>query len=577
MPDARRVRQVWLASSVLGLLLGLGHATWQFSVESGQVIAGLVTYPPSNPFYVYHLKLWTLVVQLSGLLLRAGMSEIAVSYAISGLLGLVSISALALVVYALTEDRAVSLLAPFFIHLTPAPQYGVGYPIWLFGVSHTYGVLGLAFDLLVLALLGCGRYGAGLLLLGLAPAVHPSLGAWLWLLVGAVVLADAASRRALLPHWRWIAAGTAVTAVSALVQLWGLRGAAHAAVDVKPYFDAFVRDWDAHRQPIDLGHHGLWVGLGTGAIALLWRRAFAHEVPEPARFLLSALGAGSAAAVALLLVSLAGLEHLPRALLVLMPNRLVNIDVLASTAVLIALLSKPRGGRWTSAGLLVLLAGLLLAHRSRYLELGRALGAGSAPWERLHVLVTAAALLVVAARWSMRRGSEGVPAPRDPVRLVSLAILASAPVLAFVLAVQQPRELKDRTNNRVFADLARGDGVIAPAAGLSLVQLRTRRPIILDATGLDMLPYAWEAAPEMARILDGVYGIDFFRPPNEARHTAMIPFAHNRAVWEERTNEDWKKVRRDFGVRQVLAHRDWDLQLPAGAANKDLLVYAIPD
>ena len=91
-------------------------------MESGQVLAGLVAYPPTNPFYLYHLKLWTLVNQLSALLLKAGLSEMAVSLLVSGLLGAVSFSALALTTFALCRDRLLAFGVPFFVELTRARQ-----------------------------------------------------------------------------------------------------------------------------------------------------------------------------------------------------------------------------------------------------------------------------------------------------------------------------------------------------------------------------------------------------------------------------------------------------------------------
>ena len=60
---------------------------------------------PDNPFYLYHLKLWTILHQICALLLRAGLSEIALSKLVSGLLGMVSFQAIAMIVYALSRDE----------------------------------------------------------------------------------------------------------------------------------------------------------------------------------------------------------------------------------------------------------------------------------------------------------------------------------------------------------------------------------------------------------------------------------------------------------------------------------------
>ena len=52
-------------SGILGFRIGLiGFPSWHIAVESAQVVAGLVRYPPENPFYIYHTKLWSLVIQI---------------------------------------------------------------------------------------------------------------------------------------------------------------------------------------------------------------------------------------------------------------------------------------------------------------------------------------------------------------------------------------------------------------------------------------------------------------------------------------------------------------------------------
>src|SRR5436190_14091321 len=96
---------VLLISGVLGFWVGaIGFPTWAIPVESAQVVAGLVRYPADNPFFIYHTRVWTLLVQVSAVLLRAGVSEIALSRAFSGILGMLSLQALSLFVYVLSRD-----------------------------------------------------------------------------------------------------------------------------------------------------------------------------------------------------------------------------------------------------------------------------------------------------------------------------------------------------------------------------------------------------------------------------------------------------------------------------------------
>ena len=575
-PDARTFRQVWAAAAIGGALVGLGQARWQVAVESGQVLAGLVRYPPDNPFYLYHLKLWTLANQIAALLLKAGLSEAAASMVMSALIGLVSFSALALIVLAFTRQRLVSILVPFFIHVTPLPQLGVTYGISIVGTPHTYGALGLSLDVLVLALLACGRFRPGLFLLGLAPAVHASLGAWLWILAGAAIATSAESRAAFRRELPFFLAGCGLTALSLLAQVPYMLAVPKPTEDVRPYFDAFMRAWDGHRMPIDLGGAGVRVALAAGAVALLWLRPFSDEVPVPARLFLRALVAASLLGLVIVPVSFVDPARLPRLLMTFMPNRMLNVSSLSATPVLIALLALRRSP-WRGAGFLLLLAGLVVEPRSLYVHtVARAFGTslgGLAP-DRVRLMGLAVLVLVAAAFWERRPGIADRLGSRA-LRVAAMAILWTAPVLASWLVWSDPPNL--HAGRRVFAELARGEGLIATAGDLQLVQVRTRRPVLLDGGGLDSLPYAPAAAPQMARILLKVYDVDLLYPPPLARRRASIPIEHTREVWERRTREEWKAIRREFGVRHVLALRDWDLDLPAGVGNVELLIYEIPE
>ena len=178
-----------IASGIGGFHAGMvTFPDWQVAVETAQVIAGIVRYPVDNPFYLYHLKLWTILHQICALLLQAGMSEIALSKIVSGLLGMVSFQAIALIVYALSRDALLAIGSAFLIAFTRTAEYGVNYPIYLMGTPHTYGAIGLSLIALVAGLTGAGWYRTAAFVLGIAPAVHPSLGAWFVMTMGAAAM-----------------------------------------------------------------------------------------------------------------------------------------------------------------------------------------------------------------------------------------------------------------------------------------------------------------------------------------------------------------------------------------------------
>ena len=71
--SAPRLRPLWVlaASGALGFRVGyIGFPTWHVVAQTAQVLAGFVIYPPDNPFYIYHTKLWTILHQIGAVLLR---------------------------------------------------------------------------------------------------------------------------------------------------------------------------------------------------------------------------------------------------------------------------------------------------------------------------------------------------------------------------------------------------------------------------------------------------------------------------------------------------------------------------
>lgn len=578
-------------SGLVGYYAGSrGFPEWQVPVESAQVLAGLVRYPADNPFFIYHLKLWTLLHQVCAVLLAAGVSEIRLSIILSGISGMVSFQALAMTVYAFSHSTWLSTLAAIVIFASRAAEYGARYPIFLLGTSHTYGTLGLSLLVLVAALFGCGRYGLGLFLLGLAPAVHPSLGVWLALIAGVSLAWDRDMLlTSALPRWRWFAAGVLASVCSLAVHLWMSRDI--PAVDpavASRYLSAFTTLWDDHRQPLRLDNSATALNGAALAIGLLWLTVFKRFASPGSAFVLRFVTVSAVVSFACIAISHIPPEKLPNVLVVLMPTRVVNVDAMMFGALVFGLLALYRNTTWARVLTVALAAALLLNHQ----------GLLSSRFERtsllslepriltLGIMLVAAALLVAGAAWTAwiwRDQSRVRTVPRG-VRGATDGALAAVVVIALVPGLVSrppsspvPTVFRDRTNDNLFATASRGTGMLLTAADLHLMQMRTRRPVLIDGGGLDGLPYALSGALQTERILRDVYRIEFFHPPGEARNVGMIPPSVNRPIWEQYSTDRWREIRRAYNVTQVLTYNDWTLRLPLVAQNAGYLLYEIPE
>ncbi|HUP40373.1 MAG TPA: hypothetical protein VM115_09660 [Vicinamibacterales bacterium] len=581
---------VLLLSGILGFRVGmLGFPDWQVAVETAQVLAGVVTYPPDNIFYIYHTRLWTALHQVLAVALGAGVTEMTLSLLVSGVQGMLMFQALALFVYALSRDVLLGVGAAALIFFTRSAEYGTVYPLFLLGTEHTYGVIGLANGVLVMAVLGAGWYRTGAFLLGVAPCIHPSLGSWTGAVVALAVLSDVRRLRlALRPALPWFAAGCAVTLVSLFIQFSIAPVTPPEMVRLSPDdFSTFIKLWDGHRAAVNIWHNGAMLNVASVIVAVVWITArlkpdTTAEFHPSSKFLLRITAASSLLALAMIPISWIPPERLPAPLLVLMPGRYLNFAALTFVAMLIGLLASRRA-LWSRLVLLFLTCGLLVGDHSmlwEFLEHHHHFVYQSSVRPLWIVWIATAVLLADAARAHLTHPSRPTHPlhPLHPLHLSHLVLLA----LVVLMTLHQHAErsgahFNDRTNDVFFADIASHRGVLLVAGDLHLIQLRTRRPILLDTGALDTVMYSLQTGAAMQRMLREIYGLDLLKPPADAIGAGRIPALSHQKTWESFTPDRWRAIRRDFGVTQVLAYADWALQLPVSSQSRRLLLYDIPD
>ena len=564
---------VLLISGVLGFWVGaVGFPTWAIPVESAQVVAGLVKYPLDNPFYIYHTRIWTIVIQLCAVVLRAGVSEITLSRVLSGLLGMASFQALALFTYAIGGDALLAIGSAFVIFFSRITDAGVVYPVMLLDTHHTYGALGLSALVLVTALFGAGCYRSGGFLLGLAPAIHPSLAVWVGL---AMTIAFASDFRRLTvefrPALKYFLAGGAVAAVSLAVQLIFIS----RSLPVDPhesarYFRAFVNVWDDHRRPVHMSQEGVIVNWAALSLAVVWLKLAGADLSMPSRFLLRTVAAASVLGLGAAAFTWIPAEHQPVLLSMLMPARLLNYNVMVIGALIAGLLSRQRYDA-AAQTMLALFLGLLLVNTRSPVN---------------HHFVRPMfvfAFGTLAAAVCRKRGrapfSAAATQKRSPAPFWYAAV--GVCVVAAALTLRSHRSAsfyRDHTNDAFFAAVAaETQGVVLTAGSYQLVQLYTHRPVLIDGGGLDSMTYAPDTGPAMDRILRDVYGVDFFNPPRWAKSSSQLSHEAIKATWAGFSPVKWRQIRREFGVTQVLTRTDYSLDLPVVAEEGSFRLYRIPE
>jgi len=115
---------VVIVSGLIGFLIGaIGYPCPHDAVEAAQVFAQKVDYSIPTPFYHFTTGTWTILNHILALCLLGGMSELTLSYAVSGLMGMLSFVALSVCVYALCK-------CPFKPHTVKDTKAGTSQWIW---------------------------------------------------------------------------------------------------------------------------------------------------------------------------------------------------------------------------------------------------------------------------------------------------------------------------------------------------------------------------------------------------------------------------------------------------------------
>ncbi len=638
--DQHRVAFVFWASAICGFGLALLRPAWQVAVEPGQVLAGIVQYPPDNPFYIYQIKLWTILHQISAILLYAGVSEIPLSIFFNGIAGGISVSALALWTLALSDEPLFAVLAAPFIAMILPDELGVRYPILLMGSTHTYGMIGLSAIMLTIGLLAAGEYKWGAIMMGVTPAIHPSLGLWCNLLVLIALLIDFRNQRhALAMAIPYFIIGCAATAISLIFHLFASY---KLSISFDPklaseYLSAFVLYWDAHRRPIDLFRPNIILSIFGVFLGLTWVLFLKNDLRRNSKLLLIIYAVSGILGVVASVLHQIPPERVPNFLLILMPLRMMNLNTLGyfpllfgllwnyrhnTTALLVSAITIPLLYVWresTSAEVnLLLISGAILFIANRYqpspllpylffcgfflvfivfrISANEFLSANPR-WIRVIIAIPGGVIVGVVITWLVRYLKQN-PFPFSISMRVSTFNLPQQSIqaviqrgvipliLIIITVVLNARLLKnwqsaanvfnDRTNDPFFTEVSRRPGMLATGSGIRLIQLYTRRPVLLDVDSLDLLPYTLEVGPEINRILKEVYGTDLFNPPSVGLHRGTLPTEPAKTVWQSRTFEEWQSIKQQFGVTNLLTEKSWKLDLPEVAHNEYFVLYQIP-
>jgi hypothetical protein len=109
---------------------------------------------------------------------------------------------------------------------------------------------------------------------------------------------------------------------------------------------------------------------------------------------------------------------------------------------------------------------------------------------------------------------------------------------------------------------------------MCLVQLRTRRPVLLNGEAMNQITYVPQSGPAMNEIVKGIYGDDILKPrPAWWQNWGGLMAHSGYELWQAREPAEWRRLSREFGFTQIVTGREWKLRLPVLARSETLILY----
>ena len=442
---------VLTVSGLLGFFFGSqAECNWQNAVEGAQVIAGLVKYPPANPFFMYQVKAWTFLHQFLALLLRMGFSERTLSIFTSGIMGAFSLQAFSLLTLCFSRNKWTAILAPLFISYSSIYAFGTVYAVSLMGSMTTYGIIGMAWIMMTFALLSLGEAESGGWMLGMAPAIHPTLGLFSWVIAG---IAGWFERREIKPHLKkWVLfflLGCFCSLISWIFYEWRVHEWLPKGMSIdKATFVNFVKMWDGHRVPVPFNSEDTYFNLAVFLISWSWLVFFQKDLFTESRFILRVLMVSAILGMSAMVFTWMPIEKMPALLVSMMPGRILSIAIFGFGPLLIGLADRYRGNQAADLFLVFFLLILLCVVRGMHLDF----------YVLLSLLMVFAVLFLI-LKWfawiKIEESNRGNFFLRAVIFLVFGMSAAAHFFHAAHMAGERHSAMKDWTNDSFFATTAK--------------------------------------------------------------------------------------------------------------------------
>ncbi len=215
----------------------------QVAVRGGLIISDIVSYKDSiSPLKFYFLNSWTLLTQISAILLKIGFSVKYTSFILVFILTSILVTSSFLILFKFTNDKKLSFIVTLFLIFFQKNLGDTDYPSLIYTI-HTFGAYAQGLTGLIFASILCKKYNLTFFLSILLISIHPIIGVWLMavLMLSILLLND---KLIFQQSKKGIITGI-ILLISSLILFYSLS--IEKLIFDQDIFIKYITQWDGHR------------------------------------------------------------------------------------------------------------------------------------------------------------------------------------------------------------------------------------------------------------------------------------------------------------------------------------------
>jgi len=512
----------------VGYFFSQAHLFEQRAIDAGLVLANIVNYPDEmSPMKEYFVKSWTSLHQISKIFLNFNWSISQISKLIIFTTAILYFFGIFLTVNSATKSIFIPILISIIMLVFQKNLGDTDYPSLVFS-EHTYGMVSLAMVTCIFGLIFSGNLFFAGLFSSLLISIHPLIGIWIsGIVIISIILSKyylkiVIDKKNLIKGYLIGLFFTLLSLAYYFILSYGLQ----SNFDFESY-NNYMKYWEGHRNETQIHFEYLSKTFALLIFGFLSLVIFKGNFSKNFKFgMLCVL-------VSLVLSSV--FYFLYKSLLPNIPDFFIRIMP------------------------------------SRFTILHSVIG-----WP-----IFFAVSLVIIKKFE---GKYLIPNKFGQMFIVFIIFYYS--VTHYKVFINLKNLFINNTYNQItlndeneFWDAAKKiefNGYILTSFSSSTISMRKiLKPIILDVSSLDFVPYFPNTAKSMSLIIQEIYGIPFKNPPANIKNKPFLTDENIKNNFENYSKDKWKMLSKKFNFHAIIIPSSWKMDLVPVAKGKRFALYII--